>query len=366
MAAREQTQDMLTMPTGPWTVFLRWGFGFVLASFLIWPVSTMFLDSECENVWDPAVQEYVLRPDQRFCQRTEGWAVTQIGKHGILGTADIETIQDPIVAFWGDSYVEALHVPDEAKMAAQFTRACRARTRRPLVGVNIGYSGRNVADYYSLIPAYERVAPSIVCHVIVVGHFEDILPDRFDGRSNRFVSRPQPAFVHHGWKPRWQKIKGALDSLNLQFVWRLAVDLTELSVRLRPGPVPAPGNEDVRPDGDLGLQEAWSFLITAMRQRTDRPLLFVYLADVPKIENGRVRLDNPEQRRTELFGDLCRRHGVGFIDMTEDFVRLYKTKGKLARGFANGIPGRGHINADGHRLVAEAVLLHLANGSHGF
>jgi hypothetical protein len=103
-----------------------------------------------------------------------------------------------------------------------------------------------------------------------------------------------------------------------------------------------------------------------MRQRTDRPLLFVYLADVPKIENGRVRLDNPEQRRTELFGDLCRRHGVGFIDMTEDFVRLYKTKGKLARGFANGIPGRGHINADGHRLVAEAVLLHLANGSHGF
>ena len=96
-----------------------------------------------------------------------------------------------------------------------------------------------------------------------------------------------------------------------------------------------------------------------MRAVTDVPITFVYCPPVPLLRNGRAGLDDPESALTQVFAELCAGAGIGFVDMTPVFARLYEKETALARGFSNSVPGRGHLNRTGHRLVAEAIAEHV-------
>lgn len=338
-------------------VAATWAGGFVVATLLVWPVTGMLLDSECKLAYDAAVGDYVFAAGQQYRQRSEGWASTHIGKHGVLGTDDISAVREPIVAFWGDSYVEALQVDDEQKMTAQFTRLWRAAGGPPRRAADIGFSGRGAADYWHFMPVYERIAPAIACHVIVLGQLSDILPDVGEGRSATFVSRPAPAIKPIAHAPRKQEIKGLLDEMNLQLAWRLGNDLANCRLRLAMGEVAAgsPPAQAANAEPDAATLAAWSWLLDAFRSRTRLPVLFVYVPTVPCLQDGRVCSVDPQARLLGRFGELCRARGLGFIDMGDDFRRFHAQTGRLPRGFDNTVPGQGHLNADGHRLVAEAV-----------
>ena len=46
---------------------------------------------------------------------------------------------------------------------------------------------------------------------------------------------------------------------------------------------------------------------------------------------------------------------MGFIDLTPRFLAFHEETGQFPCGFANSQVSKGHWNADGHRLVAEAI-----------
>ena len=55
------------------------------------------------------------------------------------------------------------------------------------------------------------------------------------------------------------------------------------------------------------------------------------------------------------FARECRRNGIGFIDMTQDFCNYYRETGNFPRGFHNSRPSEGHFKLAGHRLIAKAI-----------
>lgn len=59
------------------------------------------------------------------------------------------------------------------------------------------------------------------------------------------------------------------------------------------------------------------------------------------------------------FQAACARQGIKFIDMREDFILFYQATGRFPRGFPNTRPSRGHFNAEGIGLVADAVVREL-------
>ena len=58
----------------------------------------------------------------------------------------------------------------------------------------------------------------------------------------------------------------------------------------------------------------------------------------------------------EAFARSCEAAEVTFIDMTEVFIAEYVENGVLPHGFANTPAGTGHLNPDGHYMVAEEVF----------
>ena len=61
----------------------------------------------------------------------------------------------------------------------------------------------------------------------------------------------------------------------------------------------------------------------------------------------------PEQ--LAAFQTLCAENGVHFLDLTDVYMRAYSEQHLLPSGFSNTAPARGHLNAVGHRLIAETV-----------
>ena len=71
-------------------------------------------------------------------------------------------------------------------------------------------------------------------------------------------------------------------------------------------------------------------------------------------EDGSVIPNNFEPAR-EIYTAVCAREGIAFLDMTDAFLEAYETRHILPHGFANTRMGEGHINAEGNRIVAEAL-----------
>ena len=56
-----------------------------------------------------------------------------------------------------------------------------------------------------------------------------------------------------------------------------------------------------------------------------------------------------------LFRKACEQNNIVFVDMTDTFAAAYQADHTLAHGFVNTGIGIGHLNRDGHRMIAEAL-----------
>jgi hypothetical protein len=90
-------------------------------------------------------------------------------------------------------------------------------------------------------------------------------------------------------------------------------------------------------------------------------LTLVYLAEVNVVGD-----DSATSLESRMLA-ACREVHATCLD-TRDAMLAARRRGEIARGFATTAVGEGHLNADGHRLVAELVWpsLHavLAHASH--
>lgn len=63
-----------------------------------------------------------------------------------------------------------------------------------------------------------------------------------------------------------------------------------------------------------------------------------------------------EVRRINEFAEACSNNGIEFIDMTDEFLKLYEQDYILAHGFINTAVGEGHLNKHGHRVIADKLV----------
>lgn len=330
----------------------------------MWAGSWYFLDSVGPHVRDADIDRLVAPPDYRHRFRGEGWAVTEYGKYGIAAIADLRAVAAEKVAIWGDSFVEGQHVPDPDKMAQQVTSIWQDQEWFPLIGVGIGRGDRTVADYYHLLPRYEAIT-DFLCHFIVLPSLRDVCPDGL-----WFASRPSYHFRDRERRQPLPGLRAVLDRHRLEFLWgplwslwgKRSNPISGTPIRFRPGPAP-PSESMPRDWATLAATEtaAWDFLTAAVAGQTRRPVIFVYAPRMPYLEAGEVSSYDPGAASARRFAASCRRARVGFMDLTETFLEYHRETGRFPRGFANSIPGRGHLNRAGHRLVAESICAHVAS-----
>ena len=71
-------------------------------------------------------------------------------------------------------------------------------------------------------------------------------------------------------------------------------------------------------------------------------------------ENGRF-IFYTNEKTLSMFSKACEKNGIRFIDMTDDFTKMYENRHVLPHGFINTAVGVGHLNEYGHEAIAERL-----------
>ncbi|PKN08871.1 MAG: hypothetical protein CVU73_06475 [Deltaproteobacteria bacterium HGW-Deltaproteobacteria-8] len=334
----------------------HWLLGLALSLLAAWVAGAFFLDTVQPVVFDTAVNRYVPAPGTSSRTRGEGWATSKVGGHGIRGLPGGDLPQGPKVVFWGDSFVEAVQVDDSERMAQVFTSLAR-RDALPLNGVGIGNGGDTLIDAVFRLPDYAGVLEPVALNVLVLSRLEDTLPDMPRPCRARFLSTPELRLERGDCPPSTLglRLAGPFHSLELAGAFELYRKLQTLTVRLSPGPAPLTTRGNA-PAPEIDQDAAFNFLLARTQELARGPVLLLRIPPVPALNQGRIVLAEPQPDLSRRIAQACARNGVGFLDLGPAFAARFQATGRFPRGFFNTPPGTGHLNQDGHRLVAEAVL----------
>ena len=84
--------------------------------------------------------------------------------------------------------------------------------------------------------------------------------------------------------------------------------------------------------------------------------LFIFYQPDTKVDSFGNLLTPTDPMALAAFEAACEKNGIIFVDMTDSFQELYDTEYTLAHGFPNTAVGEGHLNAAGHRAIAEKLI----------
>jgi lysophospholipase L1-like esterase len=337
----------------------HWLLGLGLSCALVWLAGALLLDTVQPVTLDPAVNRSVSLPGTVSRTRSEGFSSSHVGEHGIRGLPGGKLPPGPKVVFWGDSFVEAVQVDDSERMAQVFSSLAQA-SGLPLSGVGIGTGGDTLIDCIVKAPDFVPVLGPVRLHVFFLGRISDVLPDAPRPCRAAFLSHPEPHILRNDCPPTDLALRLAPTVRRLELSWAFSMyqKLRNLRLRLAPGPaVAAP--KPAKQAADMDLSSLWDYLIGQTRRASSPDILFVYAPAIPAISRGQAVYEDSEAATATGFADACHRNGVGFINLGPSFTLHFRATGRLPKGFFNTPPGTGHLNEDGHRMVAEAVLKYI-------
>ena len=250
----------------------------------------------------------------------------------------------------------------KAKWPSKF-QLCLLEPVGNFLGVGIAHSANNLVDYIVDLREYELLIPNIISHYIVFSNVEDdTLPDRNTSTErSRFWYKDGFMLFESDNKRPHQEIHDLLGRLNLRMVSYVIGKVSRYRVQLPWEHREATANNNKQAEEQpYNKLDAWDFIFGELRKQTTKPITLVYAPALPHIRGGAIHLKESSKREKDLIAiaEICRRHNIDFIDLTQKFNDFFLKTMKFPRGFPNTFPGRGHFNAHGHRIVAEAIFSH--------
>lgn len=348
----------------------RWAVGILGSWLLVWLAGPLVLNTILVRVSDPDLEVNTLRPGDLIRWRSEGWGNTRTGPHGLPGWSPRPAAHRVIL--WGDSQVEGHCVNDPEKISNQVIALADAQTGLSLDCLPLGRSGADARDWRDLAPEADALwEPRL--HLWVVTDLSDLMA----------LAPQQGLAPYHRWtmeSPRWVKLAAALRAEALFAAGkRLFRDpstggLRQLQFGIGPrsGPPegvkqpwePPPGSQQaagqpqdrngVSPS-PLALAQLVAGEVALVADQLDGRLAILYAPAVPTLARP-LATAHRDDAMFALLRDALRDQAIEVVDVRDDFIALWHSQRRLPRGFHNGQPGYGHLNAEGNRVVAKHVV----------
>ena len=321
----------------------------------------LILDAFCAWYYNPAPYQRpevrstdkIRRPDAWTSQAKEGIGVHIMDENGYNNPPD--THGDGVsVLMMGSSHTEALNVPTRDNASQQLEAMLRADGRTGRV-YNIGISSHTFPhNAANLARALERFRPAD--YVVIE---TDSLRFRWRLVNRAMNDDMRRLGLHASSLPEILTDRPILKQLYRQYRALIGrtdgLDEDEDDEALLEAPE---DTGDVYPEDmieryRLGMTD-WFRLLNRQAADAGVRLIIYYHPWVDLCMDGTMAFGTNEQCLA-AFRQACEDAGVIFIDMTEEFRRAYEESHVVPKGFANTALGAGHLNREGHRLVAEAV-----------
>lgn len=311
-------------------------------------LALVVLDLFC--AWYYAPTSYLLDPDRAtdlirqpdaFTSRaTEGFASMRMDDQG-YNNAVLPGDEGIFVLMMGSSHTEALNVPQDQNAAAQL-QALLSEAGYSGAVYNIGISSHTFARNAANLPrALKKFQPTgyVVIETADVLMFTAAVHAARDDIMEPLPQTDSPL-------PAWLTNRPLAATLYRQ--WGNLTSEEEEQV----------DTSYIPPDILERYQQALTELFVQMRTEADAAgveLIFYYHPHLALTESGKAE-PMTQQQCLGAFSAACQEAGIPFLDLSETFLAAYEADFTLPHGFVNTSPGKGHLNADGHAMIARALF----------
>ena len=314
---------------------LQWIFALVLG-FLIANALCFFYERPVGWLDTPnGAATSVWRPGAVMVHGTEGYGIARVDRNGFLNPEGI--LADRYVLMMGASHTQGKEVCP-AQRYSTLVSSYFSGESGTLAAYNIASDGHYLPSQIRYFKAALAAFPNAGAVTIEIGS-TDAAPQELRDAQNQAVYAPI------SFTDSVSMLKGmvkeslpllALLKTNFQTLRAQAAEETE-------GPY----------DYETELDAAMALI----RSEFDGPIAFVYHPTTEIQPDGSLKLGYSDT--WDIFCRVCEKNGIDVIDTGTRFARLYEMERKLPYGFANTTPGSGHLNAAGHRILAEEIISYL-------
>lgn len=282
----------------------------------------------------------LVRESGAFTSRaTEGIAWAVIDANG-YNNAAVPEDGDIFILMMGASHTEALNVMQGESASARLEEMLQADGRTGRV-YNIGMSShtlvRNISNFGRALDEFEPTGYVVMETADVIMYTSSLV----DAQNDALEPLPVTGV----------DVPGLLtDRPLMRTLYRQYMNLTGDEHEALYAPyIP----EDTMGRYENALTDAF-IMLRAEADVHGVELIIYYHPHLTVNFDGTVT-PQTQQQCLEAFARACAAADVTFIDMTDTFLAAYADDFTLPHGFANTPAGTGHLNAEGHLMVAEAL-----------
>lgn len=321
-----------------WGLALAAGFLLVNVLCMIYERPAGWLDTEqgaATSVW---------RPGTLLVHGTEGYGISRVDENGYLNPSGI--LEDRYVLMMGASHTQGKEIAPEQRYSALVNDYFRSGGEM-LAAYNIGCDGHFLPTQIRHFSAAVEAFPGAGAITIEIGS-TDFSPEELHSSLDQVRYDPDDTARQFASLGTVGKLKLAVkEGLPLLSLVKKNLET------LRAGGAAEESGESQWDGYEVELDAA----LALIRSEFDGPIAFVYHPSVTLLQDGTMQLVYSDT--WEIFCGLCEKNGIDVIDTGPRFLACYEAEHRLPYGFANTAPGSGHLNAEGHRIVAEEIISYL-------
>lgn len=279
--------------------------------------------------------DYTWEPNQRKANMTEGFSWLNMDEAGYNNTYPASskgttTGKDVDILLMGSSHMEAVNIASNKNAGYLLNELL------PQYTYNIGMSGHTIYNCVNNIKDAAAAYPSdwIVLETADVELSITDMKSVIDGTYPHIKSYDSGVlYFLQKYSPAVKSIYKAVDD------WAGMDEMTAEETK-----------EEIDSADYTAILEL--FLEKAVSSLGDQKILIVYQPKT-SIDSSGAYISTADNEYSIIFKECCEAAGIYFLDLSEEFERLYETEQILAHGFCNTAVGEGHMNEAGHRVFAE-------------
>ena len=339
----------------------QWLVGLLGSWACVWLAGPWVVNSILIRVADPELNAITLREGDSIRWRSEGWATTHVGPHGMPGWKPNGSLER--VVLWGDSQVEGFCTNDDQKIHSHLIRLAE-QAGRAIDCIPVGRSGTDAIDWIELLPAVDELwRPRM--HVFVVAELSDLMVldphQRSTQEGDRWRSKSREPL-------RW--VKSLRGEAAVQAARNLVLDpstgrLRTLRWSIGPMNAKASSNDNSEIDASDGslkdgsrvssLHERIANVLAELHSTLQGRLCIVYAPAVPRFA-GEVVFSHPDDASWDTLKSLLDQRSILAIDCRQAFIDQWNLSHTVTRGFHQGQMSYGHLNDLGNHVISMAII----------
>ena len=326
--------------------FIR--YAFVVSALLVTAelITRYLITSPADSMPDPEIG-WVYKPHTHILFTDEGWAVNETNAMG-FNDRELGIAQEKMaVLVLGDSFTEALQVPQNSNFTSLVEDACPR-----LDVINAGRSGLSPIQYSILSKRFFDAA--LIHQAVVVLNATDMK----DIASNKAEIVRNASGEIAGIKLKEKGLSRFRKVLDV--IFSNSALANHLKNRIRAGLHENHNPETPDPSSAMDVaeevetQEILDFVFSKISENV--PLSVIYIPELKYLPNGEVQNDPKSAAFEKIISDVAKAHEIPFLSAQKFMEASYKVYHRPPVGFPNSNIMAGHLNEIGHQSVKSALL----------